>query len=59
MKTRLPRLSYISALWRSRWRARITFAVIVAFLVIQLGWWLVFQKNYLNRHAPNHSHLGA
>ena len=47
MKTRLPRSSYTSLLWRSRWRARIAFVVIVAFLVIQLGWWLVFQKNYI------------
>ncbi len=47
MKSRLPRSSYSSQLWRSRWRARIAFVVIVAFLVLQLGWWLVFQKNYI------------
>jgi signal transduction histidine kinase len=47
MKSHLPRSSYTSQLWRSRWRARIAFVVIVIFLVIQLGWWLVFQKNYI------------
>jgi signal transduction histidine kinase len=47
MKTHLPRSSHTSQLWRSRWRVRIAFVVIVAFLVIQLGWWLVFQKNYI------------
>jgi signal transduction histidine kinase len=49
MKSRLPRSSYTSQLWRSRWRARIAFVVIVTFLVLQLGWWLVFQKNYIEQ----------
>jgi signal transduction histidine kinase len=49
MKSRLPRSSHTSQLWRSRWRVRIAFVVIVAFLVIQLGWWLVFQKNYIEQ----------
>ncbi len=49
MKTRLPSSSYTSQLWRSRWHVRIAFVVIVAFLVIQLGWWLVFQKNYIEQ----------
>jgi signal transduction histidine kinase len=49
MKSSLPRSSYTSQLWRSRWRARIAFVVIVAFLVLQLGWWLVFQKNYIEQ----------
>jgi signal transduction histidine kinase len=47
MKPALPASSHTSQLLRSRWRVRIAFAVIVVFLVIQLGWWLAFQKNYI------------
>jgi signal transduction histidine kinase len=47
MNARLPPSSQTSQLWRSRWRARIAFTVIVIFLLLQLGWWLVFQKNYI------------
>jgi signal transduction histidine kinase len=40
-----PRLSWASAFRRSRQRARIAFSLIVVFLVAQLVWWLVFQRN--------------
>ncbi len=40
-----PRLSWASAFRHSRQRARIAFSLIVVFLVAQLVWWLVFQRN--------------
>jgi signal transduction histidine kinase len=46
---RLPVNSWVSALRRSRRRIRAAFIVIVVFLLAQVVWWVVFQREYIHR----------
>jgi signal transduction histidine kinase len=44
-------LDTISAFRLARHRARVAFMVLVVFLVVQVVWWMVFQRNYIDAHV--------
>lgn len=44
-----PRTSLALAFRRSRWRAGVAFWLIVVFMVAQVSWWLIFQRDYLEK----------
>ena len=46
VRARRP-ISWATAFHRSRTRFRVALGVVVVFLVVQLVWWLIFQKQYI------------
>jgi signal transduction histidine kinase len=44
-------LDAVSAFRAARQRARVAFVVLVVFLVAQVVWWMVFQRNYIDAHV--------
>jgi signal transduction histidine kinase len=44
-------LDAVSAFRAARNRARVAFVVLLIFLVAQVVWWMVFQRNYIDAHV--------
>lgn len=44
-------LDAVSAFRAARNRARVAFVVVIVFLVAQVVWWMIFQRNYIDAHV--------
>ncbi|MFN3267011.1 MAG: sensor histidine kinase [Deinococcales bacterium] len=44
-------LDVVSAFRAARYRAQFGFALVVVFLVVQVSWWIIFQRGYIDAHV--------